>query len=398
MFINRIEQKLIKVIIVFIYCCILPLYGAEKLSTENDKYLVRIKDIKPMDCCPRQKKFTIEIFNKKSQTKKEIFIPGKKENDYIIQEFGKVNKVIIAGQLKLVVLGESIDEKNEIIMVVDMDKNEVEGVFWPGEYSFSPTNRFVVFATGEYGGRNIVLVYDFLKTYSDNVIEDREYLGTLAELDYVGFPIFPEINAKKRTYDTELEIGHYSLSPFLWSKDENKIIFVEYFDKEKQNYIVVVDIKGGLEKPRIVKKPIKFEDVLSISKEELERKLTKETKEHMNEIGFRFLIRNMWWEGTDVVVMEPEYRECYLYEGYKFKIGDLPLLYSMIAPRPLLLLGRNLDKISTLEEQRIVKKEVMKIYKSLEKREYFSYYLEDGGHDFSYTMRERAYKWLEKWL
>jgi dienelactone hydrolase len=80
------------------------------------------------------------------------------------------------------------------------------------------------------------------------------------------------------------------------------------------------------------------------------------------------------------------------------KIGDLPLLYSMIAPRPLLLLGRNLDKISTLEEQRIVKKEVMKIYKSLEKREYFSYYLEDGGHDFSYTMRERAYKWLEKWL
>ncbi|MFH1824866.1 MAG: alpha/beta fold hydrolase [Candidatus Firestonebacteria bacterium] len=80
------------------------------------------------------------------------------------------------------------------------------------------------------------------------------------------------------------------------------------------------------------------------------------------------------------------------------KTGDLPLLYSMIAPKPFLLLGRSSDKVSTLEEQKVVKKEVMKIYKCLGKEECFSYYLEDGGHAFSFTMRERAYKWLKKWL
>ena len=78
--------------------------------------------------------------------------------------------------------------------------------------------------------------------------------------------------------------------------------------------------------------------------------------------------------------------------------GDLPDIYSLIAPRPLLILGKRSDKVSTLDEIKVVKEAVSKRYKASGKANKFKVFLEDGGHDFSPTLRAEAYKWLKKWL
>jgi hypothetical protein len=300
------------------------IFAEDKLKAENDKYVVKIKDIKNLECCPRRKQFTIEILDKKLKIKKEIFVPTPMEKDeiaFLHQEFETVNKVIITEQSKIIVLGKCLQERSDVILIVDIKSNVIEGTIWPGwESYFSPSNRFIVYEKSSRRVGGLILVYDFSKSFADNIVEKPE--EGVVQFPIAGFPVYPETNVREKTYEIKLEESRSCLSPFLWSKDENKIIFVEYFEKEKQNYIVVVDIKGGLEKPRNIKRPIKFEDVLSISKEELDKKLTKETKEELKDRGFMFHIRNMWWEGADVVIMEPEYRECYLYEGYEFKIGE----------------------------------------------------------------------------
>jgi len=80
------------------------------------------------------------------------------------------------------------------------------------------------------------------------------------------------------------------------------------------------------------------------------------------------------------------------------KYADLDALHACFAPRPLLLTGRNEDKVSHIEDQRIVEQRVRAVYELLGAADKFKYVREPGGHLFSPTLREAAYAWLDEHL
>lgn len=81
-----------------------------------------------------------------------------------------------------------------------------------------------------------------------------------------------------------------------------------------------------------------------------------------------------------------------------YQFADLDALLATFAPKPLLLTGRRQDSVSHLEDQLEVEKRLQALYALHGAADKFSFIREDGGHEFSPTLRQAAYEWFDQHL
>jgi dienelactone hydrolase len=78
--------------------------------------------------------------------------------------------------------------------------------------------------------------------------------------------------------------------------------------------------------------------------------------------------------------------------------GDVPEVISLLAPRPLLLLGGKADPLFPAEGFEEACWRAKQTYLRLGAAEKFDSHLAPGGHAFTPAMRSRAYSWFDRWL
>lgn len=89
--------------------------------------------------------------------------------------------------------------------------------------------------------------------------------------------------------------------------------------------------------------------------------------------------------------------QAYVLPGF-YKYADLDAILASFAPKPLLLTGRNQDSVSRIEDQIEMEKRLKAVYALYDATDKFSYPREDGGHQFSPTLRQAAYEWFDRHL
>ena len=151
------------------------------------------------------------------------------------------------------------------ISVFDLSNSRREDFIWCYKPTPSPSKRFWVFDKfRSYGppgtDTGVVLVYDMQKSPTQNRLP-RTSTQTIAR---VGIPIYPEsyVTAKAYVADAQLNLTpgwqHSIASPFLWSHDEQQVLFLCIHRSERydRSHIVRVDLSAGVDNPRIFERPI----------------------------------------------------------------------------------------------------------------------------------------------
>lgn len=77
---------------------------------------------------------------------------------------------------------------------------------------------------------------------------------------------------------------------------------------------------------------------------------------------------------------------------------DIPEIAAMIAPRPLLILAGEQDNIFPIDGVRDVYKKAAAVYGQLGYPNRVKLVVEDGGHSFGPSLKQEAYRWLDRWL
>ena len=158
------------------------------------------------------------------------------------------------------------------ISVVDLRDGKHENYLWCYKQAPSPSKRFWVFQKFfTYGSptTSVVLCYDMKKTRRENLtpkgestpIYPDECVATgshyVRELwDVTPGPDGKSISAVLKTRPHPWY--HSVTSPFLWSHDEQQVVFlcVHLTQGHDRTHIVRVDLSGGIDKPKIFSRPI----------------------------------------------------------------------------------------------------------------------------------------------
>lgn len=278
------------------YLC--PPSVADETYVENRFYLVRIIE-KSKD------KLLFSVLNKKTKEVKDILFQGR---------YASINKMIFYKKSTFVVIGK-LQRGGNIISVVRLDEDDMKDTIRAYDFSFSPSKRFLVYQTHypkmaipEFR-RSIILIYDMEKSVSDNRLPST--------LNYshrnAGLPIFPDTNVKKKSYGIALEDKHIYLSPFLWSDDEKKVLFLEFY--QLQNYIVCINFNEGINAPEILRKRINIEDIIRRDD------ISDITKKELIGRPYKLAVKGIRWSGSKEVIIEP-YPQYWLYKQIKLMIPD----------------------------------------------------------------------------
>lgn len=229
-----------------------------------------------------QKVLLNELFTRFQTIEKLILVPG--------------NKVCVQGHLP---------RGGRIISVIDLNSLSLIDTLWINrELSFSPSYKYLVYLSyaPNFTPRDfspIVLLYDFTKSPSENRISDNN------SVENGGFPIFPTENLTTRSYDPLLAGGGIGYtSPFLWSEDENKIVFLyvqtEQINKarRRKNYLTSADFSRGILLPEIIKKEINIEEFIDVSKQASDIAATIENK------TFPLWANDLEWIGEGILKLD----------------------------------------------------------------------------------------------
>lgn len=77
---------------------------------------------------------------------------------------------------------------------------------------------------------------------------------------------------------------------------------------------------------------------------------------------------------------------------------DIPEIAAMIAPRPFLILAGEQDAIFPVDGVHDVYARAAEVYGWLGQGNRVRLFVDDGGHSFSPSMKQEAYRWFDKWL
>jgi hypothetical protein len=282
------------------------------MSISNDKYSLSIIDEKPVIGAPWLKAFIFEIVDKKAQ-KINQFVYGdlwsrirSVKNLYLLEN----DRLVIHGKLK----------RADIISMLDLKQNELADGFWCYDPVLSPSKRFYVYEKFyPYHGlpatqTSVVLVYDMEKPPPENRVPVKDY--TEWPKEQVGLPIYPGPYVKARAYvlleQGEPEWQHYGVnSPFLWSEDENRVVFLS--THKKQLYIVRVELSDGIRKPKIFKKPIVVANFIKPS-------LSEKVRENEAKILYAFSAIDIAWDGVDYIIVKPDKTYYALQEKIRLRV------------------------------------------------------------------------------
>ena len=227
-------------------------------SLNDSRY--RVELVREGPCCPNELEFLVE--------EKES---GRTHALHFKTRINRVRWMRILDDSRLLVVGRFQPGSN-VLLLNDLKQEPAPEEIWSYGHQFSPSKRLIVYATHysttapPEAQRSILLLYQLARSPAQNRVGEPAAL----DVSNAGIPIFPERNAAERSYDPSLEPKHVYLSPFLWSPDEDKIVFFESFDGSY--HLVTVDLSRGLDSPRIARRTVEVEEVV---KEESRGRLTE---------------------------------------------------------------------------------------------------------------------------
>ncbi|HUK55320.1 MAG TPA: hypothetical protein VLY20_01525 [Nitrospiria bacterium] len=176
-------------------------------------------------------------------------------------------------QGKLIILGEEENLHSPITTLMDLkNRGEIDSFIGFGSAQ-SQTGRFLCYRkfyppeTAEPPAMSdLVLVYDLADSADGNRARGEEAYRNdpIGRLTEVGHPIYPENNAGKKHYRVWVpdENKRHAIIPngFFWFDQDRKIAFGDRVGDE--DYLVVVDLSGGLTRPLIHKMEIDLQSLL----------------------------------------------------------------------------------------------------------------------------------------
>ena len=184
---------------------------------------------------------------------------------------------------------------------VDLPSASVHPPLWCHDYSIAATSHAAVFLswhprqTTVGGNRSILLAVDFLHP-RDDFSEFKT--GRFFEENRRGYPIFPELNAREKTYDITLFERWALLSPVLWADDGSRLAFIGFFEADEKNALVLIDLSRGLDNVSIRRKDIDLKAYLE------KAELTPQVRASFDRRIPRLLAKALRWEDHDTVVVE----------------------------------------------------------------------------------------------
>jgi len=265
------------------------------IADENQAYRIQLMKERKDDLCPNRVEFVYEIHNKNTGRTKE-FIPDSASGPDLVYD-------IRLWQRKAAVLGRRGDKLLYVVSIIDVDNTQLLDRFWAYKLTPSPSSRYlsyVKFYSRHAPSNNIVAIYDLARSPSENRLPG--YRDSKTEC---GLPVYPDENVQQKSYNQAIVPEHTVISPFLWSQNENKLVFFDIHGS--QNYIVLVYLSRGIKVPIIHRVPVDpklliKEDLQIASKEFYRNKIDKSQK-------FPFVVNSLSWSETeDAVLIRPSNR------------------------------------------------------------------------------------------
>jgi len=270
--------------------------GRLKIVADNEHYRVELVEDRKCDSCPNKIKFIFRIYDKKRGISDEFVLTDAFAPDIVYN-------VVLRGK-KLAILGRRGGKKLYVVCVADVEKKQLEDCFWAYKLVPSPSGRYFVYvkfySRHSDSQSNIVVIYDLTKPASENRLN-----GYLDSVTQSGLPIYPYENVQPKSYDQAIVPEHAIISPFLWSEDEHKLLFFDIHGS--QNYMVLVDLRGGIKSPVIRRRPV---DPKILIRKELSSQAKDFYRDRIDRShGFPFVIKSLAWRKTgDSVVVRPSNR------------------------------------------------------------------------------------------
>lgn len=87
-----------------------------------------------------------------------------------------------------------------------------------------------------------------------------------------------------------------------------------------------------------------------------------------------------------------------MYVPQQYQYLDLPDVASINAPRPLLVMNCNQDKLFSIEGMKAAEQKLSAVYTKMKASDKFKTNYYDVPHSMTIAMQEDAFDWLEKWL
>lgn len=238
--------------------------NANKFFVSNNKYEISLVDEKPLTPGDYLFQYLFETKSKATGKVSQLTIGNEESRFRALTNLHLFNNIfIVEGELK----------RASSIAVVDLKKSRQVDMFWCYHPSPSPSKRFWVYQKFfPYHGVEksvtslVVLVYDMTKSPEKNrmPVTDRGY--TLSRKEGVGFPIYPESHVAAKAYlileqhpqNWDPAHLHSRTSPFLWSHDEQQVVFLctHHAEKYRRPHVVRVDLSAGVDRPRIFERSI----------------------------------------------------------------------------------------------------------------------------------------------
>ncbi|MCK4256882.1 hypothetical protein KAX35_08340 [candidate division WOR-3 bacterium] len=196
------------------------------------------------------------------------------------------------------------------IYIVDLGNAKLIDKFCCRSPTLSPSKQFWVCEMWypphglPSSATSVVLIYDMERSPTENRVPVKGY--TKWPKTQVGLPIYPALYVEARAY-VLLEQQHWPASwryhiasPFLWSEDEKKVLFL--CTHHERTHIVKVDLSSGIEKPMIFELPIKITEEFVKPRYKKEFELNSKRNPKVTCILSADQIK---WDGPNQVIAEP---------------------------------------------------------------------------------------------
>jgi len=259
------------------------------------------------------KRFQVELLSVTGSPKFEIVLKVLEKTSGLIKtvmiddmfsRFQSVEKLILVPVDKVCVQGH-LPRGGRIISIIDLNTYSLIDTLWINrELSFSPSFQFFVYLSYApkfipRGFSSVVLLYDLSKSPNENRLTEH------SNVENGGIPIFPRENAMAKSYSPLLAGGGTGYtSPFLWSEDESKIVFLHVQRErnspanKRNNYITAVDISRGVMSPEITKREINIEEYIDVSKQ------TSSIAARIKNKSFSLWANGLEWFGEELVKID----------------------------------------------------------------------------------------------
>lgn len=211
----------------------------------------RVELIKEGRCCPNP----LELLYEDRQT-------GEQRSLRLDARIARSAAMRLVDDTRLLITGRLVPGASSHL-AVDLAAGVLQDEILTFDFRLSPSKRRMVYLryvepdAPPEARRPILLLYDFTLSATEN----RAGLPATLDATNAGLPIFPEANAESGSYDPPPEGSHRVLSPFLWSADERRILFVAALGG--RGFLVAVDLPTETEGVRIARHPIELHDLLA---------------------------------------------------------------------------------------------------------------------------------------